>query len=153
MTASKPTTFLTKLRRHGTLAALAGVTMLASACVQTRPAPAAGQDPFVISQSTNASLRDYLGKIYPNLRGAFAVSADGANSYYVFCPDILCSPGNFSGIAQSQCRSLSGQDCYLFYVHNEPRMAFTVADQKTPPGRHGFRRGRPLDELPIYNRN
>lgn len=153
MTTRKPTTFLTKLRRHSTVAALAGVTMLASACVQTRPAPAAGQDPFVISQSTNASLREYLAKISPNLRGAFAVSADGANSYYVYCPDILCSPGNFSGIAQSQCHSLTGQECFLFYAHSEPRMAFTVAAEKTPTGRHGFRRGRPLSELPFNNRN
>jgi hypothetical protein len=153
MITPKPTTFLTKLRRHGTVAVLAGITMVASACAQTRPAPAAGQDPFVISQSTNASLREYLAKISPNLRGAFAVSADGANSFYVYCPDILCSPGNFSGIATSQCRSLSGQECYLFYAHHEPRMAYTVATEKTPIGHHGFRRGRPLSELPMYNRN
>ncbi|WP_374305898.1 hypothetical protein, partial [Ferrovibrio sp.] len=63
MTASRKTTLFTKLRRHGTTALLAGAVALISACAQTRPAPAAGQDPLVISQSTDAALQQYLAKI------------------------------------------------------------------------------------------
>jgi hypothetical protein len=152
MTASRKTTLFTKLRRHGTTVLLAGAVALVSACAQTRPAPAAGQEPLVISQSTNAALQQYLAKIYPNLRGAFAVSPDGQNSFYVYCPDISCSPPLFGGIAQSQCHSLTGQECLLFFVARDPRYAYTVAPTKTPVGHHGYRRARPVNELPIFDR-
>lgn len=150
MTTSPKTPICTRLRRYGTTAALASVVALVSACAQTRPAPAAGQDPLVISQSTNAALQKYLGLIYPNQRGAFAVSSDGANSYTYYCPEIACTPSLFGGIAVSQCQSLSGQPCYLFYVAQQPRMAFTVAATKSKTGRHGIKRGRPTEELPIF---
>ena len=87
----KNTPFLSKLRRTATTVAIAGTVAIVTACAQTRPAPAAGQDPMVISQSTNNALQKYLGLIYPNQRGAFAVSADGANSYTFYCPDIACT--------------------------------------------------------------
>lgn len=151
MTLSKPMTLISGLRRYGIAGALAGTVAILSACAQT--APVAGVEPLVISQSTNASLQQYLARIYPNLRGAFAVSPDGANSYYVYCPDISCSPPLYGGIAKTQCYSASGQECVLLYVHDEPRRAFTVNPQKTPTGHHGYRRARPLDELPIFNRD
>ena len=154
MTSSRPTTFRAKLRRHGTTAVIGGLVAILTACAQTRPAPAAGQAPLVISQSTNAALQQYLAKVGPDLGGAFAVSPDGANSYYIYCPERFCSPSLYGGMAQSQCYSLSGQDCYLFYVRNEPRLAFTVAPDKTATaGHHGSRRAMPVSELPAFRNN
>jgi hypothetical protein len=147
------TRLLTKLHRTATTAAIAGTVAIVTACAQTRPAPAAGQDPLVISQSTNNALQKYLGLIYPNQRGAFAVSADGANSYTFYCPEIACTPSIFGSIAVRQCESLSGQACYLFFVAQDPRMAYTVASTKGVTGRHGIKRGTPTEELPIMRRH
>lgn len=149
----KPTPFLTKLRRSATTVAIAGTVAVVTACSQTRPAPAAGQDPLVISQATNNALQKYLGLIYPNQRGAFAVSADGANSYTFYCPEISCTPSLFGSIAVRQCESLSGQPCYLFYVAQQPRMAYTVNAGKGIIGRHGIKRGTPTEELPVMRNN
>lgn len=149
MTLTKSATILSRLRRYG---ALGGLAVALAACVQTRPAPAAGNEPLVISQSTNAALHRYLALIYPNQRGAFAISADGANSYTYYCPEIACTPSLFGGIAVSQCRSLSGQECYLFYVARDPRMVYTVAANKGLIGRHGLRRAMPTEELPVFRK-
>lgn len=147
------TRFLTKLRRTATTAVIAGTVAAVTACAPTRPAPAAGQSPLVISQSTNNALQKYLGLIYPNQRGAFAVSMDGANSYTFYCPEIACTPSLFGSIAVRQCESLSGQPCYLFFVAQDPRMAYTVASSKGVIGRHGIKRGTPTEELPIMRRH
>ena len=149
----KNTPFLSKLRRTATTVAIAGTVAIVTACAQTRPAPAAGQDPMVISQSTNNALQKYLGLIYPNQRGAFAVSADGANSYTFYCPEISCTPSLFGSIAVRQCESLSSQPCYLFYVAQEPRMAYSIASAKGVIGRHGIKRGTPTEELPVMRHN
>jgi hypothetical protein len=132
-----------QLRRMGAVAAMAG---LLGACAQTAHAPAEGADPLVVSQSTNAALQEYLGWIYPNKRGAFAVSADGANSFAYYCPDVAC-PTLYGGYAVSHCQSLSNQDCYLFYVARQPRVAYTVAAGKGIIGRHGSRRALTTEEL------
>ena len=152
MTASTKIPTLTRLRRFGTTAVLAGTVGIITACAQTAPAPAAGQEPLVISQSTNSALQQYLRHVLPNRGGAFAVSPDGLNSYYVYCPEITCSPNLFGGIAKKQCQSLSGQECMLFYVRNEPRRAYTVATEKTVAGRHGSRRAMPLSEMQFFGR-
>lgn len=144
---------LAKLRRAATTTIVASAVAIVSACAQTRPAPAAGQDPLVISQSTNAALQKYLGLIYPNQRGAFAVSADGVNSYTYYCPDIACTPSLFGTFAVRQCESLSGQPCYLFFVAQDPRMAYSVATDKGAAGRHGIKRAMPINELPVFNRD
>lgn len=145
------TRMLAKLRRAATTTIVAGAVAIVSACAQTRPAPAAGQDPLVISQATNAALQKYLGLIHSNQRGAFAVSADGANSYTFYCPDIACTPGLYGSLAVRKCESLSGQQCYLFYVSQDPRMAYSVSTAKGVPGRHGIKRAVPTTELPVFD--
>lgn len=150
MTSPKSTRLLAKLRRYGATGAVAGVVAILAACAQTRPAPAAGDDPLVLSQSTGRALQQYLAKV-DTYGGAFAVSPDGASSYYIYCPDVACSPPLYGGIAKSQCHSLSGQDCYLLYVRNQPRIAYTVANDKMATGHHGYRRAMPLNELPIFD--
>ncbi|WP_374652089.1 hypothetical protein [Dongia sp.] len=152
MTAMRKKSILTRLRRFGTTTMVAGSVGFISACAQVTPAPAAGQEPLVITQRTNLALQQYLQKVASNRGGAFAVSPDGVNSYYVFCPDVVCSPGLYGGIAKTQCYSASGQECILFFVRNQPRRAYTVSPDTTV-GHHGYRRAVPLDELPINNRD
>lgn len=149
MTSPNPTNVLAKLRRHGATCVIGGLVIALAACAHIPEPPAPGQEPLVISQSTNAALQQYLAKV-GTYGGAFAVSLDGENSYYVYCPDVTCTPSLYGGIAQTQCYSLSGQECYLFYVRNQPRIAYTVAPQKSSGGHHGSRRAQPLDELPAF---
>jgi hypothetical protein len=125
--------------------------LMVSACSTARmPAPVPGATPLEISQATNDALGRYLALIDPNRRGAFAVSLDGLNSYTYYCPEISCQSNLFAGIATSQCESLSGQECVLLYSSREPRVAYTVSTTKREIGRHGLRRGRPLDELNMF---
>ncbi len=144
------THLLIKLRKSFPIIAIAGIALVITACAQNHAAPAAGQDPLVISQATNGALQTYLNLIYPNKRGAFAVSADGANSYTYYCPEISCTPSLFGNLAVRQCESLSGQPCYLFYTAQEPRLAYAVATTKGVTGRHALNRGVPTEELPVF---
>ncbi len=146
----------TKRRRLGRLATTALVTVIvgfASACAQTRPAPAAADTPLELTQATHAELQRYLGLVSSTRGGAFAVSPDGMNSYYVFCPEITCSPNLYGGIAKTQCYSITGAECLLLFVRDEPRRAFTVAEKGGLAGYHGHKRAMPLNELPIFNRD
>jgi hypothetical protein len=130
---------------------LLGLGMLVSACVQAPPAPVAGVEPLVITQQSNSELQDYLKAIYPVWRGAFAISDNGKDSYYFYCPDAACTVALFGGIATAQCESLSGQHCSLLYVNSAPRVAYTVSTAKSVDGRHGSRRGWPVDEVMFRN--
>lgn len=135
-----------------TIGSALAAAVLVAACTSARmPAPVPGETPLEISQATNEALQEYLALIYPNKRGAFAVSPDGLNSYTYYCPEISCQSNLFGGIATSQCESLSGQECVLLYASREPRIAYSVAATKGATGKHGVRRGRPLDELNLFN--
>ncbi|TDQ82337.1 hypothetical protein A8950_2160 [Dongia mobilis] len=136
--------------RRGLQFGIAFLAATLAGCAAPQAATTPGAAPLVISQSTAEALQEYLGKLDPMRRGAFAVSVDGRNSYGVYCPEISCQINVFGGTALSQCRSLSGQECRLLYVAMEPRIAFTVATAKGPAGKHGLKRARPLDELPAF---
>lgn len=141
-----------RLTKFGLGAALAGI--LLSACAQPRiPAPVAGASPLEISQATEDALQEYLALIAPNRRGAFAVSVDGNNSYAYYCPEISCQSNLFGGVATAQCEGLSGMECVLLYASREPKIAYSVAGDAGVAGKHSVRRGRPLDELSIFNRD
>lgn len=134
-----------------TIIAITASSAFLNACAQTGPAPLPGDDPLVISQATEDALQKYLSLIYPNKRGAFAVSADGANSYTFYCPEISCSPSLFGTPAVRQCESLSAQPCHLLYTAQSPRLAYTVSPSQGSAGRHGIKRGIPTEELPVVN--
>lgn len=123
-----------------------------AACAAPQAATTPGAAPLEISQATEAALSQYLARLDPMRRGAFAVSADGRNSYGIYCPEIGCQINVFGSLAVSQCESLSSQECRLLYVALDPRIAYTVATAKGPAGRHGLKRARPLEELPMFNR-
>jgi len=140
------------LRRLGLATMTIALAGILAACAGPRvPTPMQGAAPFEISQATYAALQEYVDQIYPVRRGVFAVSADGNNSFYFYCPDASCETNLFGHVAVSQCESLSGQECEMFYVGLEPRRAYTVSVNKGVAGRHGHRRARPLDEINQIN--
>lgn len=153
-TASHPKSGEPARRRAGIGFGIALTALLLGACAQPRiPAPVAGASPLEISQATEDALQEYLALISPNRRGAFAVSVDGKNSYAYYCPEISCQSNLFGGVATSQCEGLSGQECVLLYASREPKTAYSVGSDSGIAGKHGLRRGRPLDELSIFNRD
>ena len=109
------------------------------------PAQAQSSDTIALSPATQGQLTAYLGKVKVTRPGAFAVSPDGRNSYYTWCDDIACATSNYSIPAQRGCQSLAGTPCVVLYVRNEPRRAFTRAEDAAPGGQHGSQEQRRLD--------
>lgn len=121
------------------LLALAGC----AAGEQRASAPATGA-PLSISNATSGQLTKYLALVRVTRPGAFAVSADGRNSFFTWCDDTTCKANNYSIPAVNGCRSLSGQECVVLYVRNQPRFAFSrTVDSE--PGRHGSEQQERLD--------
>lgn len=106
-------------------------------------APATGA-PLSISNATSGQLTKYLALVRATRPGAFAVSADGRNSFFTWCDDTTCKASNYSIPALNGCRSLAGQDCVVLYFRNQPRFAFSrTVDSE--PGRHGSEQQERLD--------
>lgn len=100
-----------------------------------RQAPTTGA-PQSIGETASGQLIQYLARVKSTRPGAFAVSADGADSFYAWCDDITCMTSNYSMPALNGCRSLAGKECFVLYVRNQPRFAFSRrVDGQT--GRHG----------------
>lgn len=116
-------------------AALLALTLSACAANTDRQASVTGA-PQSIGESTSGALIAYLARVKSTRPGAFAVSADGADSFYAWCDDIACVTQNYSMPALNGCRSVSGKECFVLYVRNQPRFAFSRrVDGRT--GRHG----------------
>ena len=105
--------------------------------------PATGA-PLSISNATSGELTRYLALVRVTRPGAFAVSADGKDSFYTWCDDTACKTSNYSIPALNGCRALAGQDCVVLYVRNEPRFAFSRTIN-SDPGRHGSQQQQPLE--------
>lgn len=92
--------------------------------------------PQSIGETTSGQLVQYLARVKSTRPGAFAVSSDGADSFYAWCDDINCMTQNYSLPALEGCRGISGKECFVLYVRNQPRFAFSRrVDGQT--GRHG----------------
>lgn len=116
-------------------AALLALTLSACAANTDRQAPATGA-PQSIGETSSGALIAYLAHVKSTRPGAFAVSADGADSFYTWCDGIGCTTQNYSLPALNGCRSLSGKECFVLYVRNQPRFAFSRrVDGRA--GRHG----------------
>jgi hypothetical protein len=124
-------------------AALLVLTLSACAADSDRQ-QAATDAPQSIGETTSGELLAYLAKVKSTRPGAFAVSSDGADSFYAWCDDINCMTTNYSIPALNGCRSVSGKECYVLYVRNQPRFAFSRrVDGRT--GRHGAQEQPPLE--------
>lgn len=124
----------------------AGLLLGLAACAASGErayAPATGA-PLSISNATSAELTKYLALVRATRPGAFAVSADGKDSFFTWCDDTTCKTSNYSIPALNSCRALAGQDCVVLYVRNEPRFAFSRTVD-SDPGRHGSQQQQPLE--------
>ena len=101
-------------------------------------------DPMVLTPQTNAALTSYLRAVRVTRPGAFAVSPDGANSFYTYCGTLACSVTNYTIPALRGCQSFTGTPCLVLYVRDAPRFAFTRGENDLP-GRHGSQRQEDVD--------
>lgn len=123
------------MKQHSKLTALLALAL--AGCAAPQPAIPAGGTPIAISPATQGQLTSYLGRVKVTRPGAFAVSADGRDSFYTWCDGIACMTHNYSAPALRGCQSLSGAPCVVLYVRNQPRIAFTRASSAAPGGQHG----------------
>lgn len=123
--------------RHPPLPAVLLALSLAACAGAPGGAPSDAGPPIAISPATQGELASYLQKVKATRPGAFAVSADGLDSFYTWCDDIACVTYNYSIPALRGCRSFSGKQCVVLYVRNGPRRAFTRADTAASGGQHG----------------
>jgi hypothetical protein len=122
---------------------LSGVA-LSGCAANTDRQQAATDAPQSIGETTSGELVAYLARVKSTRPGAFAVSSDGADSFYAWCDDITCMTTNYSIPALNGCRSVSGKECYVLYVRNQPRFAFSRrVDGRA--GRHSSQEQPPLE--------
>ncbi len=124
----------------------AGLLLGLAACAATddRATAAAAGAPLSISNASSGELTKYLALVRVTRPGAFAVSADGKDSFFTWCDDTACKTSNYSIPALNGCRALSGQDCVVLYVRNQPRFAFSRTID-SDPGRHGAQQQESLE--------
>ena len=108
-----------------------------------RPPPS--RTPVAITPETNAEIAKYLRIVKSTRPGAFAVSADGRDSFFTYCEEISCAAPSYTQPALRGCQSYSGAPCTILFTRNEPRLAFTRTEATGTGGRHGSEEQRELD--------
>jgi hypothetical protein len=125
-----------------TIAATLLAALALAACAPSAPPSRA---PVAISPETNAEISKYLRIVKSTRPGAFAVSADGRDSFFTYCEEISCAAPSYTQPALRGCQSYSGAPCTILFTRNEPRLAFTRAEAAGTGGRHGSEEQRELD--------
>jgi hypothetical protein len=115
-----------------------------AACASPYAAPQSA-GPVAITPETQGEIAKYLRIVKSTRPGAFAVSADGRNSFFTYCEEIACVTSNYSQPALRGCQSFSGAPCIILYVRNEPRVVVTRVETAAAGGRHGSEEQRELD--------
>jgi hypothetical protein len=96
----------------------------AFALLLAHAAPATGDDSvFVISSQTKSNLDQYLRTRQPL---AFAVSADGTRSGYVYCEDYGCRNIDYRNQALGLCMEVGGKGCRILAVGQDIKLAYRV---------------------------
>ena len=125
------------------------VSLVLTGCVAS-PAPSdAGAQPIAISPTTQSALSTYLQQVKTTRPGAFAVSEDGADSYFVWCEEMTCVDISYATPAVQRCESLSGKHCVTLFVRDHPRTAFAQASKGDGAGRHGSKKSMPVEFLNV----
>lgn len=85
-------------------------------------------DVFTISPTTQENYQEYLSKLKATGSGAFAVSADGRNSYYVYCTN----NGSCGAVTEALegCRATTSLECQILAKGDEPEIEFQVASSQ-----------------------
>jgi hypothetical protein len=124
-------------------AILTPILLLLAACAPNAAPPS--RTPIAITPETNAEISKYLRIVKSTRPGAFAVSADGRDSFFTYCEDISCAAPSYTQPALRGCQSYSGAPCIILFSRTEPRVAFTRTENAGTGGRHGSEEQRELD--------
>ena len=91
----------------------------------------AGESVLAITPETSSYLNQYLHTRKPL---AFAVSADGTRSGYVYCEDYHCRNENYRNRALGLCAQVGGKDCKILAVGQDIKLTYRVdASLVQPP--------------------
>ena len=131
-------------------ALIAGLLSLAlTGCIAGQAGADLGSQPLALSPDTQSALSTYLRQVMTTRPGAFAVSEDGADSYFVWCEELACTEFTYSTPAVARCESMSGKHCVTLFVRDHPRVAYALAPKGTGAGKHGSRKSMPLEFLNV----
>lgn len=87
-----------------------------------------------ISSATYENYQEYLTHVGPTNQAAFAVSPDGAVSYFKYCTDSGCNPAFIEHDALRECSARSGFTCSILAYRRNVRIPFSVVPTWSSPG-------------------
>ncbi|MDY0881847.1 hypothetical protein ACFPL7_19865 [Dongia soli] len=110
------------------IAALVGVTALATAGCAGHNDPAPGQK-AKIGQTAMTFFQNYYNPDIGSTRpGAFAVSRSGDWAAYSYCEELICTRGTSYGQRAIQLCEKHGEPCYLFAIGRDIRVDYEIVD-------------------------
>jgi hypothetical protein len=96
------------------------------------PGPARGQElPLLLHPFVWEGFEEYAGLRNPS---AFAVSRDGSEYGYSFCPERRCKFNTGQKVALDSCEESGGEDCIIFAVKQDIRVPYEVIDLANAQG-------------------
>jgi hypothetical protein len=82
---------------------------------------------YVINHEVWGGYQEYLKTIGSTKAGAFAITADGGNYFYSWCPGLHCLGGTSWGHrAKSKCEAEYGVECIVFAVRRDIRPDYEI---------------------------
>lgn len=83
---------------------------------------------ITLTQETNRNFQQYLAAIGINQPGAFAVSLDGRNSYYIWCREMMCMGGpTYKNDAKRACEKF-GKECVVLAYRKDTLVPYDVVN-------------------------
>lgn len=83
---------------------------------------------ITLTNETWGYYQQYAEAIKPNRPGAFAVSVDGRNSYYIWCKELMCMGGpTYKHDALVACERY-GKDCVVFAFRGDILVNYEVEE-------------------------
>lgn len=80
------------------------------------------------------SYQEYLKRIGSTRPGAFAVTKDGEEAYYVWCEQTRCADGGtYGGDALQHCEAEYGKDCTIFALGDRIQVAYEIVGRMAAP--------------------
>jgi len=120
--------WVVRLRRGSakTIVMILGIAAWVSACANQGYQVQPGEKMTVTQHVMDFYKQKYLPQVGAVNQAAFAVSQDGTDAGYSYCPDIRCKSGNTVGQdAIHECQS-SGSKCYVFAIGSAIKVDYIV---------------------------
>jgi hypothetical protein len=82
---------------------------------------------YIINHGVWGGYQEYLNTIGHTKAGAFAITADGGNYYYTWCPSLHCLGGvSWGHSTKSKCEAEYDVDCVVFAVRRDIRLEYEI---------------------------